>query len=86
MKMKKFEKWLRTFIEEKGLDYDHEFVYFHNETTHFMTLGALVEIMVKASAQEQKQIKDKIVYIDFKNGNVMHFLNFLGEAYIKTNF
>lgn len=81
-----FEKWLATFIEEKGLDLDHEFVYFHNEVTHFMTLDALIEIILKASKKEQDQIKDKLVYIDFRNGNVMHFFNFLGEAYIKTNY
>lgn len=81
-----FGRWLTTFIEEKGLDLDHEFTYTHRDMTHFITLGFLVEVMVIAPANEQKQIKDKIVYIDFKNGDVMHFFNFLAEAYIKMNY
>lgn len=81
-----FQRWLERFIEEKGLNLDHEFTVEHGENIHFLTLDFLVQIILKAPKHEQEQIKNKIVYIDFRNGNVMHFFNFLADAYIKTNY
>lgn len=81
-----FQRWLERFIEEKELNLDHEFVFTKEGNTHFMSLEFLVELMFKAPKHEQEQIKNKIVYIDFKNGDVMHFFNFLAGAYIKTNY
>lgn len=81
-----FQRWIETFIEEKGLDLDHEFTIEHDGNIHFLTLEFLVELMIKAPKNEQLQIKEKVVYIDFKNGDVMHFFNFLAGAYIKTNY
>lgn len=86
LKQSAFEKWLRTFIEEKGLDLHESFDITHNGQFHIMELGALIDIIVKSSKAEQKQIKNTIVMIDFKNGDVMHYFNFLAEAYIKTNY
>lgn len=85
-KIGQYEKWIRTFIEEKGLDIDLEFTIEHNNTTHFITLGFIIDLIVKAQKQEQEQIKNKIVYIDFRNGDVIHFFEFLANAYIKTNY
>lgn len=86
MKMSAYEKWLRTFIEEKGLDLDSEFTVEHRNNTHFITLGFLIEVILKASKKEQEQIQNIIVQIDFKNGDVMHFFNHLAHGYIKTNY
>lgn len=81
-----FQRWIERFIEEKGLDLHHEFTFEHDGNIHFITLGFLVELMIKAPKHEQEQIKHKVVYIDFKNADVMHFFNFLAGAYIKNNF
>lgn len=81
-----FQRWLETFIDEKGLDLDHEFTVEHGEDIHFLTLEFLVQIILKAPKHEQMQIRQKFVYIDFRNGDVMHFFNFLAGAYIKNNY
>lgn len=81
-----FEKWLETFLDEKCVDMSHSFTVDHKGTFHIVDMEFLKEVILKASEQEQRQIKDKIVYIDFKNGDVMHFFNFLAGAYIKTNY
>lgn len=81
-----FQKWLETFLDEKGVDMSHSFTVDHRGTCHIVEMEFLKEVILKASKQEQSQIKDKIVYIDFKNGDVMHFFNFLAGAYIKTNY
>lgn len=85
-KISQYEKWIRTFIEEKGLDLDLEFTIEHDNITHFIAFGFIIDLIVKAPKQEQEQIKDKIVYIDFRNGDVIHFFEFLANAYIKTNY
>lgn len=81
-----FEKWLRTFIEEKGLNEDYIFEIEYNNQVHFMEFNYLIEAIINAPAAEQKQIKNTIVMIDFKNGDVMHFFNYLASAYIKNNY
>ena len=81
-----YEKWLRTFIEEKGLGLDSEFTVEHEGNIHFISLDFLVGVILKASKEEQEKIKNTIVKIDFMNGDTMHFFNHLATAYIVHNY
>ena len=81
-----YEKWLKTFIEEKGLDLDSEFTVEHEGNIHFINLGFLVEVILKSSKEEQEKIQNTIVRLDFINGNVMHFFEHLAFAYIVHNY
>lgn len=82
-----FENWIDTFIDEKGLDLDHEFeVYDDHENVHFIDLAYLVTLMKGAGKREHAQIQHKVAEIDFKNGDVMHFFRFLCVAYVKHNY
>lgn len=81
-----FGKWLHTFVEEKGLDLNSEFTVEHREELHFVSLGYLLELIERTSKEEQARIKNVLVQIDFKNGDVMHFFNHLANGYIKTNY
>ena len=79
-------KWLNTLIEEKGLNTEHIFEVEHRGETHFIEFNHLIEVINKSSAAEKKQIKNILVMIDFKNGDIMHFLTHLATGYIKTNY
>ena len=79
-------KWLKTLVEEKGLNTNHIFEVEHKGEIHFIEFGYLIEVILKSSKEEQKQIKNILVQIDFKNGDIMHFLNHLANGYIKTNY
>lgn len=81
-----FNRWFETFIEEKELDLDYPFIIDHEGFTHVVELGHLKEIILRCSRYEQKAIKEKLVYIDFFNGDVMDFFSHLAKAYIKTNY
>lgn len=76
-----FNKWLDTFLEEKGIDLDESFTV-QGETwgDNHMTYGVVVEHMKIAPKSEQNKIKDMLVKIDFKNGDVRHFLRHLAQA------
>lgn len=80
-----FNKWLDTFLEEKQLapqTWDIE----HNGTLHMVESEHIIKVIKVASKEEQAKIKNIIVAIDFKNGDVNHFLEHLANGYIKTNF
>jgi hypothetical protein len=79
-----FDKWLDTFLEEKGIDLEDDFTVqgaFYGD--NYMTYEVVVEHIKIAPKHEQKKIKDMLVKIDFKNGDVKHFLRHLGQALAK---
>ena len=76
-----FNEWLDTLIEEKGLDIEHTFEVEGPEWgTNWIPLGCVIESIKSAPKNERAKIKDTLVLIDFKNGDVMHFFNHLAGA------
>ena len=78
-----FNNWIDTFIEEKGIDLEQTFevegpVYGINTIPY----GVIVEHMKIAPKTEQDAIKNVIVKIDFKNGDVLDFFRHLGKAIV----
>lgn len=76
----KFNEWLDMFFEEKGLDLEETFDVMGESGENTIPYGVIVEHMKIASEVEKKSIKNTIVMIDFKNGDVLHFLRHLGQA------
>ena len=79
-----FEKWLDTFIEEKGIDLEDTFSLEGDESFHIFEVGNVIENIKKAPPQEQAKIKDMLVKIDFNNGNVLDYLQHLAKALVKA--
>jgi hypothetical protein len=78
-----FNKWLDTFLEEKGIDLEDSFILKDNSNTeHHIPYGVVIEHIKMATLEEQKAIKDMIVKIDFKNGDVRHFFRHIAQAII----
>lgn len=76
----RFNKWLNTFIDEKGIDREEMFEVEGPSGTNFMQYGVVIEHMEIAPAHEQAAIKNMLAKIDFRNGDVKHFLRHLGQA------
>ena len=75
------KKYLTTLIEEKGHSIDEEITI----DGHFgVTYEMLLDYIEGASPTDKKQIKNTLVKIDFLNGDVFHFLNYLGEGMIAS--
>ncbi len=75
-----FNKWIDTLIEEKGLNLGHVFevdgpVWGMN----MIPLESVVEQIKTFPPQTQKLAKNKLVGIDFANGDVMHFFKYIAE-------
>lgn len=87
MAQRKFNEWLDTFIEEKGIDTNHTFEIEGKEwDKNYIPVGVVIEHIKITTKQEQEQIKDMLVQIDFRNGDVLHFFGFLAKAIVKYKY
>jgi hypothetical protein len=77
-----FDKWLDTFIEEKGIDVNETFEINTNDNLHIFDYAFVIETIKQTTKEEQKKIKAKIVYLDFFNKDIKHFLRHLAKALI----
>jgi hypothetical protein len=75
-----FTRWLDTLVSEKGLDTEHRFSKQGASGENSIPLGCVIESIKGAPSHEQAAIKNVLVKIDFKNGNVMHFFDHLAGA------
>ena len=79
-----FTRWLDRFLSEKGIDPERVFeVDGAQYGTNFIPVGVVVQHIKITSPAEQAKIKNVLVAIDFKNGDVYHFLNHLAKSLAK---
>ncbi|GAB36182.1 hypothetical protein [Gordonia otitidis] len=76
-----FASWIDTFLEEKGIDPQHVFtVAGPSNLENIIPVGVVIEHAKIASPGEQATIKDTLVQIDFRDGDVLHYLEFLATG------
>ena len=49
-----------------------------------MQIGVIAEFLYQQPPEIQHKVKDTIVKIDFMNGDIMHYLKFLGKGIEQT--
>ena len=76
----KFNEWLDTLVDEKGINKEDEIIVEGKEGTNFMTIETVIEAIKATGKHEQGKIKDTLVMIDFKNGDITHFFRHLAQA------
>lgn len=74
-----FRGWLETFLSEKEISVDYTFEYDIGSNFIIISVGAIVNQVCCLDAHTKGTVKQKIVEIDFVNGNVLDFFSFLGE-------
>ena len=75
-----FNKWLETFIQEKGVDLEDSFTVQGPGGENHMQYIHVIAAIQGAPAHEQAGIKSMIVKIDFRNGDVRHYFRHLAQA------
>ena len=75
-----FNNWLETFITEKGIDLEQGFEVAGPSGANHMKYAHVVDAIKQAPAHEQRGIKDMLVKIDFRNGDVRHYFCHLAQA------
>lgn len=74
-----FNKWIDTFIEEKGIDTEYLLSVDGLLGKNYIPVACVIEAMKEAPKNEQQAIKNMIVKIDFVNGDVIDFFRHLAE-------
>lgn len=75
---------METFIDEKELNRNHIFKIEYEGTIHLIKFKALIESIITLPEKHQNKIKDKLVAINVRNGDYMHYLDYVAEALIKN--
>ena len=83
--MRQMKSFYRRMAEEKGI-IDRKFEIEVDGTIHFMNVENVIDLIEMAPEHEQKHIKNTFSQIDFYNGDLMHYIKFLAEAFIKLYF
>lgn len=78
--MKSFDRWIDTFIEEKGIDTEYLLTVDGLLGKNYIPVGCLIDAMKSAPKHEQQTIKNMIIKIDFANGNVIRYFEHLSQA------
>jgi hypothetical protein len=73
-------KYLETLFTEKGISLDAPIEVTGYSGMNFLTLDVVIDAIDKAPVSEQEAIKAMIVKIDFKNGDVLHYVKHLAQA------
>ena len=80
-------QYITTLLTEKGISLEHTFEIksegiFGN---HYVPLEVLIEFIEGLDRRLQEQVRLKLIRIDFNNGNVLHFLEYLTKMMVQTN-
>lgn len=73
-------EYLKTFFEEKKLPEALFEVDSPNGTANIISSEVVIEHIMLTEGDEQEQIVKILRAIDFKNGDVNHFLRYLAQA------
>lgn len=76
----KFNRWIDTFIAEKGIDTEERFEVEGPSGPNSIPVGCIVDAIKSAPPHEQRAIRDMLVKIDFHNAPVRPYLNHLAKA------
>tara|TARA_R110000787_G_scaffold204451_1_gene314952 strand:- start:1870 stop:2106 length:237 start_codon:yes stop_codon:yes gene_type:complete len=77
------KNFIYTLISEKNLNLETTFEVEGQSGLNIIPLGVVVEHILIASIKEQSEIKNILVKIDFKNGDIMHLFKYLAQAIAK---
>lgn len=78
--MTTFNTYIDTLIEEKGIDTETAFEFENENGFNLMTYSVVVNFIKNTSKENQEKIKKTLTMIDFKNGKIEDFIEFLGKG------
>jgi hypothetical protein len=78
--MNNFNEWLERFVEEKEIDPQETFEFEHDGELHSMPYGCVIEGVMSARDAEKIRIKQILLEIDYRNGDVKDYFRHLGHV------
>ena len=75
------KKYLEILLKEKNINTEDEEFHIKGESgINIMPLGVIIEHILITTKEEQNKIKNVLIEIDYKNGDILHFFEHLGKA------
>jgi len=83
-----FRNYLTLLLKEKGISLQHTFEIPSDSLfgNHFVPMEVLLEFIESLDNQTQSKIKETLVLIDFKNGNVLHYMEYITKGMVQLKF
>ena len=80
--------YLETLLTEKGITLNHTIEVKSNNIfgNHFIPMEVVIEFIETLSTPVQEQIRKTLVRIDFMNGDVLHYFQFISEGMVQLQF
>jgi hypothetical protein len=77
--------YLETLLTEKGISLNHTFEVKSDSIfgNNYVPMEVVIEFIENLSPSIQEQIKKTLIQIDFKNGNVLHFLEYITKGMVE---
>jgi len=76
--------YLNTLLEEKGISQEYMFKAEGDVWgTNIMPLSVIVDFMCEVDKATQTTMKNTLIKIDFKNGDVKHFFQYVADFIAK---
>jgi hypothetical protein len=77
------KQYLQWFFEEKEIPFKIFEIADKSNTIHYIDTNVVIENILSTTSTEQSQIATILRKIDFKNGDVNHFLKYLAHGMVK---
>lgn len=79
-----FNQWIDTFVSEKEIDESTEFTIDSKGVIHFVSIRLLIEFIKKQPNETKRKIKETLIFLDFRNADILDYFNFMAKGYIKS--
>lgn len=76
-------KYLEILLEEKNISSETNLL--ENEGNFGLTIQMLIDFIYSMPANIRKQVENTFRKIDFMNGDVMNYINFLAKGMLKSS-
>tara|TARA_R110002050_G_scaffold18260_7_gene53460 strand:- start:526 stop:759 length:234 start_codon:yes stop_codon:yes gene_type:complete len=76
-------KYLNTLISEKNINTETIFEVEGESGTNFIPLAVVIEYISTMPESMQDKVRTKLVQIDFHNGNVLNFFEYIAKYIAK---
>ena len=77
-------EYLTAFFDEKEIPFQDWTIKAEDGTPHFISNEVVIEHIKITSEKEKSQIVSILRQIDFRNGDVNHFLNHLAQGLVNN--
>ena len=78
----KFDTWLDTMIDEKNLDRERVYTFGDN----YIPLECIIENIKMFDSDTKMKVKNTLIKIDYRNGDILHFFKYIGEKMAIPSF